>query len=287
MIQDIAPHKYLVDYQPDVPKLTDVVLVYRKKELLSCYKDGEICYPTIQDVQKIYPDIRKKAKYLFRIDERDFYELRKPQLQEFDHWKYEDIEVLRETKPIWKSFAGVTGYQIHSYYTDTKYCGRCGTKMIAEGKERAMKCPSCGKITYPSIAPSVIVGVIHKDRILLTKYSEKHSSYRKYALVAGYNEVGETLEETVKREVMEEVGLKVKNIQYYKSQPWAYTGTLLAGFFCEVDGSVEIKMDQDELSEAGWFCREEIPAHLSNHSLTNDMMNCFRKGEVKKYETRL
>ena len=286
MIQDIAPHKYLVDYQPNIPKETDVVLIYRNREVLACYQNGEICYPTIRDIQIVYPDIIKKAKFLFRIDERDFYELRKPQLPEFSSWKYEDIELLREARPIWKSFAGVTGYQIHSWYSNTKYCGRCGTKMIAEGRERAMKCPACGKITYPSIAPSVIVGVLHNDHILLTKYSEQHSNYRKYALVAGYNEVGETLEETVRREVMEEVGLKVKNIRYYKSQPWAYSGTLLAGFFCEADGNTEIKMDRDELSEAGWFRRDEMPLHLSNHSLTNDMMNCFRKGEIEKYESR-
>ena len=88
--------------------------------------------------------------------------------------------------------------------------------------------------------------------------------------------MGETLEETVRREVMEEVGLKVKNIRYYKSQPWAFTGTLLAGFYCEVDGDPSIRLDESELCEAAWFKRSEIPVNPSKISLTNEMIEHFR-----------
>lgn len=153
--------------------------------------------------------------------------------------------------------------------------------MKPQGRERAMQCPSCGKISYPTICPSVIVAVTDGDRILLTKYAKSHSNYQKYALVAGYTEVGESLEDTVRREVMEEVGLKVKNIRYYKSQPWSFTDTLLAGFFCEADGSAEITLDTDELSTAEWFDRAHMPSERSEASisLTGEMMNAFRDGK--------
>ena len=78
--------------------------------------------------------------------------------------------------------------------------------------------------------------------------------------------IGETIEETVKREVMEEVGLKVKNIQYYKSQPWSFSDTLLMGFYCDLDGEDKITLDQDELALAEWFEREDLPEVTSDES---------------------
>ena len=155
--------------------------------------------------------------------------------------------------------------------------------MQAHGAERAMRCPSCGRLSYPQICPSVIVGITNGSRILLTKYTPGHSSFRKYALVAGYAEIGESLEDTVRREVMEEVGLRVRNIRYYKSQPWSFSGALLAGFFCETDGCVRITMDQDELSAAEWFERDNLPVERSEAgiSLTGEMIEAFRNGRMK------
>lgn len=103
---------------------------------------------------------------------------------------------------------------------------------------------------------------------------------KKYALLAGFTEIGETVEETVAREVMEEVGLRVKNIRYYKSQPWAFSDTLLMGFYCDLDGGDEITLDREELSLAEWFEREEIPVEPSRDSLTNEMIMKFKNGEV-------
>ena len=110
----------------------------------------------------------------------------------------------------------------------------------------------------------------------MSKYAGRE--YKKYALLAGFNEIGETIEETVKREVMEEVGLQVKNITYYKSQPWSFSDTLLLGFFCELDGEDKITLDQEELALAQWFEREEIPVKEDDLSLTNEMMIAFKNG---------
>lgn len=149
--------------------------------------------------------------------------------------------------------------------------------MIHDEKERMMRCPSCGLMEFPKICPAVIIGVTHGNKILMSKYAGRE--FKKYALLAGFNEVGETIEETVHREVMEEVGLKVKNIRYYKSQPWSMSDTLLMGFFCELDGEAEITLDQEELALAEWFERDEMPVKEEDCSLTNEMMMVFKRGE--------
>lgn len=131
---------------------------------------------------------------------------------------------------------------------------------------------------YPKISPAVIVGVTDGNRILMSKYADR--DYKKYALLAGFTEIGETIEETVKREVMEEVGLKVKNIRFYKSQPWSFTDTLLMGFFADLDGDSEITLDQEELALAEWFEREEIPVTERNISLTNEMILAFKNSII-------
>ena len=118
-------------------------------------------------------------------------------------------------------------------------------------------CESCHNMEFPKICPAVIIGVTDGDKILMSKYAGR--TYKKYALLAGFTEIGETLEETVQREVMEEVGLKVKNIRYYKSQPWSFTDTLLMGFYCDLDGGAAITLDREELAMAEWFQRDEIP----------------------------
>ena len=103
-----------------------------------------------------------------------------------------------------------------------------------------------------------------------------------YALIAGFTEIGETLEECVAREVMEEAGLRVKNIRYCKSQPWAIVDDLLAGFYCDVDGSTEIHMDAHELKEAVWMRREDVVGQPNDFSLTNEMMMTFKAGKEPK-----
>ena len=133
-------------------------------------------------------------------------------------------------------------------------------------------------VIYPKISPGVIVAVIDPatERIVLTKYAGRPQVH--YALVAGFTEIGESIEQTVAREVMEEVGLKVKNLVFYKSQPWSYSDTLLVGFYCEVDGSTEITVDHSELKVAEWFTREEaLPRENDRVSLTAEMIRRFKK----------
>ena len=127
------------------------------------------------------------------------------------------------------------------------------------------------------VISAVIIALVHGNRILLSKYAGRE--YKNFALLAGFVEYGETLEDTVRREVMEEVGLKVGKMVYYKSQPWSFSDSLLLGFSCRVCGSDNITLQEDELSFAGWFKKEDVPENNSNVSLTNEMIQRFRRGE--------
>lgn len=173
-------------------------------------------------------------------------------------------------------FAVLTALHLSRWYTENVYCGTCATKTEHADDERALVCPNCGRRIYPKIMPAVIVGITDKNKIVLTKYANRPVT--SYALVAGFNEIGETLEETVGREVMEEVGLRVKNIRYYKSQPWAIAGDILTGYFCDVDGDTAIHIDNVELKEAAWFKREDVVLQPDDFSLTNEMMMVFKEG---------
>lgn len=173
--------------------------------------------------------------------------------------------------------AASTAWHLYVWYRDNRFCGRCGKETEEDEKERMLKCPVCGNMIFPKVAPAVIVGVTDKDRILMTKYANRE--YKRYALIAGFTEIGETVEETVRREVLEEVGLHVKNIRYYKSQPWGFDLNLLLGFFCELDDTAPIHMDEGELSLAEWVKREDIPDYGEDLSLTHEMMQRFKRGE--------
>ena len=188
----------------------------------------------------------------------------------------EDIIIFRNLGPQVNGFALITGYQLHNWYESRKFCGKCGHPLVPDARERMMYCPHCKNTEYPKISPAVIVGVRNGNRLLMSKYAG--GTARRYALIAGFAEIGESLEETVKREVMEEVGLKVKNIEYYKSQPWSLSSSLLMGFYCDLEGSDQIVLEEDELSEAQWFEREEIPYDDYDVSLTREMMIRFKKG---------
>ena len=156
------------------------------------------------------------------------------------------------------NYTGPNGLQAANYLTDS--LKELGIEMFR----------------FKTGTPARIAGN-HGDKLLLTRYANR--PFRGYALIAGFVEIGETLEDTVHREVMEEVGVKVKNLRYYKNQPWAFTDTLLTGFYCELDGDPDITLDHNELCEGVWLSREEIPSRENDISLTAEMIERFRKGE--------
>lgn len=281
MLQEIEPYSFYIEYKGRSAEEQDILLCYRRGAVL--YKKTEteeMELPTVAQVKEAgkVSDLTD-CRYFFSIDNIRFFCVIDREIEEFEEYCYEPINKLRHAVPMWRAFAAATGFHIWSWYGKNRFCGGCGKPMVHSEKERAMCCSACGNIVYPTIAPSVIAAVKDGERLLLTKYQPGHNPYSHYALIAGYVEAGETPEETVKREVMEEVGLKVKNIQYYKSQPWSFTGTLLLGFFCEADGNAAVTLDKDELSEAVWMNREDMPDRSNDISLTSEMMEQFRLGK--------
>lgn len=144
--------------------------------------------------------------------------------------------------------------QIMSWDRDHQFCGRCATPTIMES-DRARVCPNCSLRSYPRISPAVIMRIDQGDKILLA-HSNRHPSGM-YSVLAGFAEPGETLEETVAREIFEEVGLEVTNVRYFGSQPWPFPNSLMIGFTCDYAGG-EIALHDDEIAEADWYTAAEI-----------------------------
>ena len=178
---------------------------------------------------------------------------------------YVSINFMRAARPRYLAFAGIAGLSLHNWYSNHIFCGHCGRPMVHSESERMVHCDHCHTMIYPRICPAVIVAVRHGDKLLVSKYAGRE--YKNIALLAGFAEVGETIEETVHREVMEEVGIKVKNLQFYKSQPWCFTDTLLFGFFCDLDGDDTLKVDHGELATAGWIDRQDIPEETKKQAI--------------------
>lgn len=274
MIQDIEPLKFNNSYKEKKPKEDSVILYYKDRSVLVKENYGNISFPTYNEVK----DKDRLYTYLFSIDDRDYF-LAKSNLEEkLNDYEMKNIQLFRTACPKYLAFAGITGFQLYKWYENNKFCGRCGKELEKDHKERMLHCKCCNNMVYPKICPAVIVGVTNGDKLLMTKYAQ--GGYKEYGLVAGFAEVGETIEETVKREVMEEVGLKVKNIRYYKSQPWSFSDTLLMGFFVEVDGDISITRDEEELAVAEWVDREDIKVEDTDLSLTNEMILKFKNKEL-------
>ena len=276
MIQDIGVEQLKNEYHPKPPKDESRIMIFDAGKLLCrINEEMQIAYPKYGEWRKNKAD-EGTLIYLFSIGEETYYLLYSPQKTEIEGYVYEKMFRLRRTFPERERFAGVSAYHLYTWYENNHFCGKCGKELLRNENERKLQCPECGNEVFPRINPAVIVAVSHGDELILTKYAGRE--YKKYALIAGFAEFGETIEQTVQREVMEEVGIHVKNIRYYKSQPWSFTDTVLMGFYCELDGEDVITMDAHELSVAEWMRREDIPTEFDGISLTNEMIMRFKEG---------
>ena len=274
MIQDIGSNRFDISFVSRRPSESDAVLVFDDdgKALVSLDKN-RLIFPTLRKMDSVTETV-----YLFSVDNIPYFLAVSDSVVSISDFIYRDLRELRGSCENLYLFIVFTAYHLWRWYKDNKMCGRCGHKLESKTEERALVCRECGNTVYPRINPAVIVGVIKGDSILVTRY---RAGYKHNALVAGFTEIGETLEQTVEREVMEETGVKVKNIRYYKSQPWGMAQDILVGFFCEADGNGEIHMDENELRYAAWVSRDELELQPNDLSLTNEMMKVF-KSEGKR-----
>ncbi|SEQ91501.1 NAD+ diphosphatase [Lachnospiraceae bacterium NE2001] len=277
MIQDIAPSKMDNSFKNYHIREEDNLIIFDKEgKAYVQEKNGKVAFASGANIKE------EEATYLFSVDDKRYF----LDAEDIDFDKYLaegfNFYTIREVRDRFSGvddvnvFVTFTAYHLWKWYSDNRFCGKCGKPFSRGDKERSLICPECGNVIYPRINPAVIVGVTRGDSILLTRYRR---GYAHNALVAGFTEIGETLEETVAREVMEETGVKVKNIRYYKSQPWGMAQDMLVGFYCDADGDGEIHMDADELKYAEWVKREDIELQPNNLSLTNEMMRMFKEGK--------
>lgn len=146
--------------------------------------------------------------------------------------------------------------QILNWDDTHRFCGRCGTTLTLADRDRAKVCPNCGLSHYPRLSPAVITAILKEGKILLAH--APHFPDNMYGLIAGFAEPGETLEDCVRRETMEEVGIQLGEIRYFGSQQWPFPNSLMIGFVAEYAGG-EITVDGEEIEHADWFGPGELP----------------------------
>lgn len=278
MIQDIFPHRfsnqYLANQQPGE---NDYILHYQGNTLLLKTNGDELAIPRKKDIPEI--SVEKEYLFLFSLNEVPCFLFFDDLIVDKSQFVQMDISFFRTTTQYEIGWISLVGLHLRNWYQQNRFCGKCGTKTQHKNDERAVLCPSCNTVVYPKISPAIIVAIISNDKILLAHNANFVGNW--YSLIAGYVDVGETLEETVMREVKEEVGLDVRNIRYYKSQPWALSGSVMIGFIAEADENQPICIDGKEIAEAAWFTKETLPNHPSEISIAGEMINKFERGELR------
>lgn len=168
------------------------------------------------------------------------------------------------------------GIQLLLWQKNHQFCGHCGHKTLYHDKENVATCPACHQTFYPKIQPCVIIAITrhcpitNKLQILLAQH-HRHKDTGMYGLIAGFMEVGESVEMTIHREVSEETGLRVNNIRYIKSQAWPYPTNLMLGF-CATYQSGSIVIDKDELSHAQFFSKDELPLIPKQGTIAHELI---------------
>lgn len=164
------------------------------------------------------------------------------------------------------------------WYKNSQFCGACGSKNMYSDKEGAFYCSCSKNMLYPKISPCVIGIILNGDEILLAR--NKLFPEDMFSAIAGFVEASETLEQTFEREIHEEVGLKVKNIKYFGSQPWPFPNQLMIAFTCEYE-SGEINVDGEEIVEASWFNVSNMPNIPPTSSISGQLINSYLEGHLK------
>ena len=286
MIQDLDFGKLDNQYHSSAPDMGDRVVCFRGGEvLLRRDEAGLLHLPTWQQVQSWCGEwnhwLPEQTAYAFNLQEENIFLWMGVAGDCPDAtFAYEKVATLRDLNSKALCFGVMTAWHLYTWYRSNQFCGCCGQKTQHDAVERMMRCPACGNMIFPRIAPAVIVAVTYGDKLILSQYAGRGTT--RYGLIAGFIEIGETAEEAVAREVMEEVGLKVKNIRYYKSQPWGIAGNLSVGYFCDLEGSDEIHLDDHELASAAWVPRGDLPAKDDGISLTREMVRLFEEGREPK-----
>jgi len=189
-----------------------------------------------------------------------------------DGMRFEGLRTLYRRLPDDLFFLAGRAIQIIAWDRTHQFCGRCGTRTVYHKADRATECPNCGLVNYPRIAPAVIVAVERGDELLLARNANFPAAF--FSVLAGFVEAGESLEETVRRELREEVSIEVKDITYFGSQSWPFPNSLMVGFTATYAGG-EICVDPREVAEAAWFRHDTLPRVPPGLSIARKLIDAF------------
>ena len=274
MIEDIAPHQFHNQFSTQRPRPEDRIMLLREERLL--FDEARGTYPRVKDLG-LTEDQIAQAAYLFSVDEEAYFLLADTG-QSYD-LGWQPVSGLRQLKPRVSAMAGITAVQLSRWRSQRQFCGHCGHPLTDSQRERARVCSQCGQTEYPTISPCVITAVIDRqaNQLLVVRGV---GMARLMALIAGYVEIGETLEQAVVREVYEEVGLHIGPPRYYGSQPWAFSGTEMAAFVAELCGSRHLTLQASEIAEAAWMSPDQLPVNPDPISIGHQMIEMFRCGRL-------
>lgn len=245
---------------------------FRGNELLVEIKDDKATIPNVEDISSLnLKTIRSQD--LGVKDNKHYYcaELSKDAVAPAG---LEFLELRQLFGLVDEEFFMLAGraVQILAWDKTHQFCGQCGETTYKLPNEFGKACSKCGLINYPRLSPAIIVAITKGDKILLARNAK--ATFKRYSVLAGFVEPGETLEQCVEREVMEEVGLKIKNIKYFGSQPWPFPNSLMLGFTAEY-ASGEINVDKNEISEAAWFGVEDMPEIPTSISIARKLIDWY------------
>ena len=249
--------------------------VFQENKLLVKIKKNGCIIPSSRDLAGFDP-YPVREQYLGALDGRPCFAAELPQddhsLDKFELRGLRELFFgLLDEEFVW--IAGLAN-QLVEWNRSHQYCGKCGHPTRDDRNERAKICPQCGLMNYPRISPAVIVAVLKDNQILLANNKRFKSGF--YSVLAGFVEPGENLEECVAREIKEEVGISVKNIRYFGSQPWPFPNSLMVAFLADYAGG-DIKADATEIRHAQWFDAENLPSIPPGITIARQLIDWFVK----------
>ena len=259
-----------------IPSLSELIpayhFIFRKRELLVKMNGEKAFIPLMADSSKIKIQMAQKQYFGCLNNHPCYYTTVSADIKPPNGMKFLGLRSLYEI--IEEGFLWIAGraLQLLNWDQSSQYCGGCGASTELVPKERAKRCPKCQLLNYPRISPAIIVGVLKENQILLANGARFPSNL--YSVVAGFVEPGETLEECVKREIKEEVGINITNLRYFGSQAWPFPDSLMIGFLADYCTG-ELKIDNTEIKDANWFTKYDLPPIPSNISIARKIINWF------------
>ena len=278
MSRESVYKRYIPAVIPDPENSNDAYwFVFNQNKMLIA--NNEINIPCAKNIEEIgiFP---VRTQYLGTLDGHPCYSAEvNSDIYEGEELNFRDLRLLYGVLEEDVFLLAGKAFQIVKWDQTHQYCGRCGAQTEAVEGENAKICPECGFISYTRISPAIITAILKEDKILMAHGRDFPEN--RYSIIAGFVEPGETLEECVKREVMEEVGIAVKNIKYFGSQPWPFPHSLMIGFISEYE-SGEICVDDYEITDAKWFDVNNLPELPSKMSISREIIDWCIKSIQKQ-----